>query len=67
MIVFFVCSETKLTELHHDRTTDSDTIATNLMLERDSLREQSQLFQNTIDAWSQRYEIMRAENEQLVM
>ena len=65
MTAFFTCLETKLTDLHNDRTTDSDTIATNLTLERDSLREENQLFQNTIDAWSQRYEMLRAENEQL--
>jgi hypothetical protein len=53
--------EMKLTEIQNDQTTNSN----DLILERDSLYQENQLFKNAIDGWSKQYEEIRLLNEQL--
>ncbi|CAF0852723.1 unnamed protein product [Rotaria sordida] len=57
--------EMKLTEIHKDQTVNHHTINDDLVLERDSLRQENQLFKNAIDEWSKRFEEIRLENEHI--
>ncbi len=51
----------KLTEIHNDKINNNN----DLILERDSLQQENQLFKNAIDDWSKQYEEIRSLNEQL--
>lgn len=51
----------KIQEIHHEQSNSND----NLQLERDSLYQENQLFKSAIDQWSQQYEQIRIQNEQL--
>ncbi len=55
----------KITELQNDKISNHNTINDDLVLERDALREENQLFKNALDQWSTRYEEIRLENEQI--
>jgi hypothetical protein len=58
--IFFYL-EMKLTEIHNDKINNNN----DLILERDSLQQENQLFKNAIDDWSKQYEEIRLLNEQL--
>ena len=55
----------KLTAIQNDQITTNDTINTDLTLERDSLRQEMELFKTALDEWSKRYEEIRLQNEQI--
>ncbi|CAF4609055.1 unnamed protein product [Rotaria sp. Silwood1] len=57
--------EMKLTAIHNDQTVNHHSINSDLVLERDSLLQENQLFKTAIDEWSKRFEEIRLENEQL--
>lgn len=51
----------KLNEIENDQTSNNN----DFILERDSLRQENQLFKNAVDDWSKQYEEIRLLNEQL--
>ena len=55
----------KIAELQNVQTTHHNTINDDLVLERDSLLQENQLFKSAIDEWSKRFEEIRLENEQI--
>lgn len=55
----------KLNEIHHEQTMNHHNINDDLILERDSLRQENELFKSAIDQWSTRFEEIRIENEHL--
>ena len=57
----FSTSEMKLTEIHGDQTTNNNDV----VLERDSLRQEIELFKLAIDQWSKQFEGLRLINEEL--
>ncbi len=58
--VFFIL-EMKLTEVQSDQTTNNNDV----ILERDSLRQEIELFKIAIDQWSKQFEGLRLINEEL--
>ncbi|CAF4961097.1 unnamed protein product, partial [Rotaria sp. Silwood1] len=57
--------EMKLTAISNDHSVNHHNINSDLVLERDSLLQENQLFKTAIDEWSKRFEEIRLENEQL--
>lgn len=55
----------KLNAIQHDQMNNTNNINNDLILERDSLQQENQLFKNAIDDWSKQYEEIRLLNEQL--
>jgi len=55
--------EMKIHEIQHEQSTNND----DLRLERESLIQENQLFKSAIDQWSQQYEQIRVQNEQLTL
>ena len=58
----------KLNEIQHNQILnnhDNNIDKNDLVLERDSLMQENQLFKNAIDEWSKRFEDIRLENEQI--
>lgn len=55
----------KLITLQNDQTSDRNTIANDLLVERDSLREQNQILQSAMSEWSTQLQQIRLENERL--
>jgi len=53
----------KIHEIQHEQSTNND----DLRLERESLIQENQLFKSAIDQWSQQYEQIRVQNEQLTL
>jgi hypothetical protein len=51
----------KLTEVQSDQTTNNNDV----ILERDSLRQEIELFKIAIDQWSKQFEGLRLINEEL--
>ncbi len=57
----FIYLEMKLTEIRNDQTSGNN----DLILERDSLRQENQSCKTAIDEWSKQFEEIRLANEQL--
>jgi hypothetical protein len=57
--------EMKITAIQTDQISEHSTINDDLILERDSLREENQIFKSALDQWSKRFEEIRIQNEQL--
>jgi hypothetical protein len=55
----------KITAIQTDQISEHSTINDDLILERDSLREENQIFKSALDQWSKRFEEIRIQNEQL--
>ncbi|UJR33991.1 hypothetical protein I4U23_021406 [Adineta vaga] len=58
--------EMKITQIQETKTVHNNTNDSNLVLERDALLQENQLFKNAIDEWSKRFEQIRLENEHLI-
>lgn len=56
----------KINEIQNYQTAHHQTIDNDLVLERDSLRQENQLFKSAIDEWSKSFEEIRLENEQIM-
>ncbi|CAM2700448.1 unnamed protein product [Rotaria socialis] len=55
--------EMKLTQIHNDQTVNHRNVNDDLILERDSLRQENELFRSAIDQWSRQYAEIQLENE----
>ncbi|CAF2026785.1 unnamed protein product [Rotaria magnacalcarata] len=55
--------EMKLTQIHNDQTVNHHNVNGDLILERDSLRQENELFRSAIDQWSRQYAEIQLENE----
>ncbi|CAF5092445.1 unnamed protein product [Rotaria magnacalcarata] len=53
----------KLTQIHNDQTVNHHNVNGDLILERDSLRQENELFRSAIDQWSRQYAEIQLENE----
>lgn len=53
----------KIHEIQHEQSKSND----DLRLERESLVQENQLFKSAVDQWSQQYEQIRIQNEQLIL
>jgi hypothetical protein len=55
----------KIAEIQNAQTIHNNTTNNDLVLERDCLLQENQLFKSAIDEWSKRFEEIRLENEQI--